>query len=182
MDFEDEIAKSVDAFNNRKTYSALDKSTLESIEDSELEQAIVDYIYTKVGDDYEKQYEIVTGLSKGFKAVYTTWWVEAEVNNGGFNQYFWNSSSQFAMEAIDGFKEIGAEKYASLMENAVKIAIDEMPEMQKFRNKGTLEAFSESYEHTALNELDEKFFEYPEDLSKLRITYIRNNYGLFTGN
>jgi hypothetical protein len=182
MDIEEQITKSMQEFESRAIYSTLDRATLESIKDSELEQAIIDYIFVKIGDNFDKEYEIVNALSEGFKAVYTTWVVEAEVNNGGFNQYFWNSSGQFAMEAIAGFKELSALQHASLMENAVKIAIDEFPEIKKFKDIGTLEAFSESYQHTNLNELDDKFYDLKEDLSQLRISYIRANPQLFIAN
>jgi len=177
----DEISKSIEEFENRKIYTKLDERTLQKINNDALEQAIMDYIDHKVGENYDRQYEIVTGLSKGFQAIYTTWWVEAEVNNGGFNQYFWNSSGEFAIEAIEGFKEIGAIRNAKLMEKAVTIAIKEMPEMKKFHKQGTLEAFSESYKHTKLNDLDDEFYKYEENLSELRITYIRNNPQLFIG-
>ena len=168
-DLDDEVSKAVEEFENRKKYTTLDEDTLKAIEDEDLEQAVMDYIYHKTGDNYEDSYRIVTGLSEGFQAVYTTWWVEAEVNNGGFNQYFWNSSGQFGLEAIEGFKVIGAPKTAKLMEEAVTIAVEEFPEMKRFREEGTIEAFSESYEHTNLNDLDLAFYEYDEDLSALRI-------------
>ena len=85
---DDNIKKTLEEFESRKIYTKLDEDTLNDIKDENLEQAIIDYIYNKVGDRFDKEYEIVTGMSKGFRAIYTTWWVEAEVNNGGFNQYF----------------------------------------------------------------------------------------------
>ncbi len=108
--------------------------------------------------------------------------MEAEVNNGGFNQYFWNPSGEFALEAVEGLNAIDAKKSADLLKNAINIAIKEFPEMKKFRKKGTLEAFSESYKQTDLNVLDNVFFKYEENLSKLRIKYIRNNSQLFITN
>ncbi|WP_444996089.1 DMP19 family protein [Aliikangiella sp. IMCC44359] len=182
MSFEEELENSIREFENRKIYTHLNKEVLLKISDEDLEQAIIDYIYSKIGDDYDNQYNIVKGLSKGFQAIFTTWWVEAEVNNGGYNQYFWNSTGEFAFEALYGFREIGAPKNALLMEQAIKIAIKEIPKMKKYREKGTLEAFSETYKHTELNDLDDEFFKYPEDLSKLRISYIRSNPELFSGN
>ena len=178
---QDEVARMLAEFENRKRYSVLDVETLGSIDDDHLEQAIIDYIDYKVAGRYEDEYRIVTGLSKGFQAIYATWWVEAEVKNGGFHQYFWNSSGQFAMEAIEGFNAIGAPAMAGVMEDAVRMAIAEMPEMNKFREEGTIEAFAESYEHTNLGTLDTRFDEQDDDLSSLRIAYIRRNPELFVG-
>lgn len=176
---ESDIEKSIREFENRKRYEFFTGEIISGIEDDKLEQAIIDYVDFKIGNNYKKQYEIVTGLSKGFQSVYTTWWLEAEVNNGGYNQYFWNSSGEFALEAVEGFEAIGAEKNAILLKNAINIAIKELPQMKKFRDEGTLQAFSESYKHTALNDLDDVFFKYEENLSNLRIKYIRENSHLF---
>jgi hypothetical protein len=178
----EEIINSIEEFENRKIYTELDENTIKRLSDEELEQTVIDYIDHKIGDNYEEEYNIVTGLSKGFQAIYTTWWVEAEVNNGGFHQYFWNPSGKFADLAVVGFKEIGAIENAELMEKAIAIVIREFPEMKKFHDKGSPEAFSESYKYTKLNDLDDKFYEYKEDLSGLRIKYIRENIQLFITN
>src|SRR5439155_4328400 len=76
---------------------------LKAVPDEKLEGAVLDHIRSKLGDDYEHEYEIVTSLSKGFQMVHATSGVDAEVNNGGFNQYFWNSSGRFRMEALEGY-------------------------------------------------------------------------------
>jgi len=168
-----EVEKSFDDFNKRKIYVKLDSSTLASIPDDKLEQAIIDFITSKFNKDFSNEYEIVTSLSPGLKAVYSTWILEAEVNNGGFNQFYWNSSGRFAKEAEDGLFLIGALSFLKLMKEANKIYEQEKPRMQEFKDKGTIEAFSESYKETKLNELDDKFYKLTENLSALRIKYIR---------
>src|SRR5512134_1789005 len=75
-----DIAASLDAFANRRIYTSLDPSTLRSIPDAEVEQAIIDFVAHKLGDHYEREVEIVNGLSEGVRATYLTWMVEAEVN------------------------------------------------------------------------------------------------------
>lgn len=179
MAFEAELGARLRKFEKRKIYKVLSPKIINTIADDDLEQAIIDYIDVKVGKNYHNQYQIVTSMSKGFQAIYTTWWVEAEVNNGGFDQYFFNSTQQFALEALEGFIEIGAVRNATLMGKAIQIAIRKVPEMKKYREEGALDAFSETYKTTELTQLDDEFFEYPEDLSRLRIDYIRRNLDLF---
>ncbi len=97
-----DFSKMMESFNNRKRYNGFTLSDLEKIPNDNIEQAIIDYIHDYViQDDYENEYEKVKALSNGMQYVYTTWWLEAEVNNGGFNQYFYNSSGQFAEEAYN---------------------------------------------------------------------------------
>jgi hypothetical protein len=73
---------------NRQIYTKLTIKILDTINDDKLEQTIVDNIYAKLdsGNSYEKDYQIITSLSKGRQAIFATRGLEAEVNNGGFNQ------------------------------------------------------------------------------------------------
>lgn len=49
--------------------------------------------------------------------------LEREINNGGFKQFYWNSSGDYAMETIDVLKQIGAKKTGEV----VKKANDQFP-------------------------------------------------------
>lgn len=180
--FENEIRRSLEEFNNREIYSSLDLDVLASIPDDMLEQAIVDYVGTKIGDDWANMREIVDALPASFRGVYATWWLEAEVNNGGFNQYFWNPYGYWVEDAIFAFERYGAREYADVSRKAVAMFLAESETHKEFRELGTLEAFSESYQHTELGDLDNEFWEIEQDLSELRITYIRANPEKFIGN
>ncbi|WP_444946908.1 DUF4375 domain-containing protein [Microbulbifer sp. VTAC004] len=46
------------------------------------------------------------------------WMLEAEVNNGGFNQFFWNSAGDISIETVASLHKIGASKTASIVEAA----------------------------------------------------------------
>jgi hypothetical protein len=47
---------------------------------------------------------ILAGYPPGVRALYVTWEVEAEVNNGGFHQYYWNTGDRYSEQAVDGFE------------------------------------------------------------------------------
>ena len=49
---DDAIAKSLERFRNRKIYDAITGDLLNQLTDSNLEQALIDYIGSKLGDDY----------------------------------------------------------------------------------------------------------------------------------
>lgn len=168
----------------RPIYSVLTIEILNSINDDNLEQTIIDNIYAKLdsGNSYEKDYQIIKSLSKGRQAVFATWGLEAEVNNGGFNQYFYNiaSSGQYAEEAREGFKLIGANKYSELTQRAIDTVMKNAKSLSKFRD-GTLENFSKSYKNNPLNNLDTEFYALDkiENISKLRIRYIKEHKAEF---
>ena len=164
---------------NRASSIRLTREILAEIPDEELELAIIEYVRTQVSEQYDREFEIVSALSEGFRAVYATWWVAAEDKNGGFNQYFWNSAGQFAKVAVAGFGLIGAVEHARLMERAIATYLGDGKRLQKFKNRRTIKAFSESYEDSPLNELDEEFFALRENLIAVRIRFIRANPHLF---
>lgn len=172
----DEIRKFVEDFEKRPIYKTLTTDQIKNIKDEDLELAIVDNIQTKFNKDFSNEEDIVRSLSVGQKAVYVTWTLEAEVNNGGFNQFYFNSSGQLADLGEDSFRIMGAVQFADLVRQANLIYAEIKDDLEKY-NDGTIESFSKSYEQNPLNELDDKFYKLYEDepLSQIRIRYIRDN-------
>jgi hypothetical protein len=176
-----QVEASIRAFENRKRYAELTPAILETIPDSDVEQAIMDLIDCRVERTGRTEREVLKTLPAGFRALYATWWVEAEVNNGGFNQYFWNPAGEFAAEAVEGFDLIGAPALARLTERAIAIRAKDEARMEQFKARDSIKAFSESYEGNPLNELDDEFYKLEENFSQTRVRFIRKNPELFRG-
>lgn len=172
----DEILKSVEDFQNRPIHKTLTADIISKIKDEELEQAIFDNISINMEGDSTEEKEIVQALTQGQRAIYVTWIVEGEVNNGGFNQFYFNSSGQLADISEEAFKTIGANKFADLVRQANMIYYEIKDNLEKF-NDGTAESFSKSYDENPLNDLDDKFYKLYEEepLSQIKIKYIRDN-------
>jgi len=175
------IENSIDEFNKRTIYKTLTSEILDSISDDKLEQAIMDNIDTKFQDGEQYTLDKISKLTNGQQAVFSTWWLEAEVNNGGFNQFYFNSSGQFAEMAEIGFMTIGAKKFSELTKRANKIYSENKERLEEF-DDGTMESFSESYKDNPLNDLDTEFYNLydSEKIEQLRIKYIRDNKNEFT--
>jgi hypothetical protein len=175
------IEKSAEEYNNRKIYKKLTSKILDSIPDDKLEQTIFDNIYEIIGDDYKNELNNVKKLTKGQQAFFSTWILEGEINNGGFNQFYFNSSGQYAEMAEIGLKTIRADKFSELTSKANKIYIENKERLEEF-DDGTMESFSESYKDNPLNDLDTEFYELykSEKIGDLRIKYIRDNITEFT--
>ena len=176
-----EIDKSFEEWNNRKIYKILTSEILKTTSDENLEQTIFDNIYEIIGDDYKNELVNIQKLTKGQQGFWSTWVIEGEVNNGGFNQFYFNSSGQYSEMAEIGFETIGAKKYAELTSRANKIYADNKERLEEF-DDGTMESFSESYKDNPLNKLDDEFYELgnKESISELRIKYIREHIKEFT--
>jgi len=67
------------------------------------------------------------------------------------------------------------------MLEANRIRTIEAAEIERFKDKGTLEAFSDSYKVSKLGPLDDRFYNLDENLSALRIAKIRAEPELFSG-
>jgi len=146
---------------------------LAAIADDQVEYAILDYVHAKMDGHYDQEAEFLATLPPGIRALYVTSGVEDEVNNGGFNQYYWNSTGKFANEAVAAFEFFSAQKHAELMREANRIHAAEQAEIEKFKEQGTLQAFSDSYKVSKLGPLDERFYSIDENLSALRVAKIR---------
>jgi hypothetical protein len=176
----DEIEASLKDFENRKKYSSFNADTLKSISDDKLEMAIIDYITDiKLKGDYKKEYPVIKSLSKGMQYIYITWSLDGEVNNGGFIQYFYNSSGMFAGDLIEALHEIKAFKTEKIAMEAITVYNKEKARHEKVKKDGTIESFISSYGESELGRLDELFYKSGEDLGGLRIKYIRENSDQF---
>jgi Domain of unknown function (DUF4375) len=117
-------------------------------------------------------------LTEPQKLFYLNQNLEREVNNGGFNQYFLNSSGDFAHETVLSLKTIGADITAQILQTA----IDQFPEKYVPKNKDEREILLEKIEGLAnkvWEELDQQFFEYKDNLNSLNIEYVRINKSFF---
>jgi len=175
------IEKSVNEYNNRKIYDKLTEEILITIPDYNLEQTILDNIDTNFEKGEQYSLDKISKLTKGQQAVFSTFWLEAEVYNGGFNQYYFNSSGKFSEIAEKGFKTIGSEKLSEIVGLANKTYLKNKAKLEEY-DDGTIQSFSNSYDDNPLNDLDTEFIQNLEStkFGDLRIRYIRENMNEFT--
>jgi len=131
--------------------------------------AIDDHINASLISD-----ETLEGLTQAQKNFYYIQELEREVNNGGFDQYFYNSSGDYAHETISALQAIGAEKAMKILQSA----INEFPDHLVPKDRTTRQEILSKMEGKAqLNwqKLDDEFYTYPDDLSELNIEYVRKN-------
>ena len=70
--------------------------------------------------DNKTQYgEDMSALSEAERIFYITQTLEMEVNNGGFSQFFYNSSGNFSNELVGAFTAIGANATAAICQKAI---------------------------------------------------------------
>ncbi|MBQ7777694.1 MAG: DMP19 family protein [Oscillibacter sp.] len=121
--------------------------------------------------------EAMSALSHPERVFYISQLLEMEVNNGGFDQFFFNSSGNFANELVDVFTEIGAEKTAEICKKAISVFDGEVP-LGRDERDDMIQENDEAEE--ILEECDSAFYDYEEPLSELVYAYVQKNKAFFT--
>ncbi len=101
----------------------------------------------------------------------SVWAVEAEVNNGGFSQYFLNDSCETAVFVAKGLDTIGAPRTADICRRAIATAFPAgLPPTPKAISTAAADFPDEVLEQ--LGALDNEFFAYPHNLTDLLFAYV----------
>lgn len=135
----------------------------------EFSEAIAHYLSEKC--EYG---EAMDRLSEPERVLYVAQVLEMEVNNGGFEQYFYNPSGNDAGEIVRAFEQIGAvntaricERALSVFENGVPVDWDERQELlEKMESDEILKIW---------DECSSAFCAYDEDLYELYFAYAMKN-------
>jgi len=173
---EAQLTKSIETSKNSPIYKELTEQIIDTTSDENLLQVVFDNLAEKQPADYEKKYETVMSWNKSRQAIYMIWALEAEVNNGGYNQFYFNPSGQFYKHLPEALRLVGANKFADLTERANKTFEKENDKITKHQD-GTIEGFSKSYDDNPLNDFDTEFYDLykTENMQQIQVDYIRKN-------
>jgi len=117
-------------------------------------------------EDYESSLARFSGPQR---LVFAIHWYASEVNNGGHDQFFFNSTGIVWPDALEGFKEIGSEKaYAILFEATSRFGVK--PSRDRELRMEQLERIEGGFD-----DLDDRFYELDEDIYTLSIDYARKH-------
>jgi len=105
---------------------------------------------------------------KVFSAI---WEVESEVNNGGFSQYFLNSSAESASFVAEALETIGAPDTADICKRAITAAFPAGLPQSVEAIRSTAADFPDEV-LAMLEPLDQEFFSYPHNLTDLLFAYV----------
>ena len=112
-------------------------------------------------------------LSQRDQILVTIWGLEADVNNGGFDQYYFNGSSNQAWFAPTALRTIGAHNMASIAERANAMFGEAGPSLDRVERQSALSEITDAVEG-AWENLDREFYAYPDDIAAL----LASHFGL----
>lgn len=93
-----------------------DKTTFDTSHGWDFGWAVLQPINIAKGKEDETS--LARRFSQGQKALYFFWYLDAEVTNGGFIQFYWNDNRKYLPPIIEGFKLIGDSSMLDLVNKA----------------------------------------------------------------
>ena len=110
--------------------------------------------------------------------VYAVQGMSREVNNGGFEQFFFNSSGELAFDLVPGLEAIGSRENLSIARRALE-RFGKPASLAEEARHAHLEKIIEERGWEIWQDLDDEFYDNPEDLEKMLLDYIAGNLAAF---
>ena len=118
-----------------------------SAEEKEQNMEIEDWIQTESSRVLEKESETgFDSLTAKEKAVFLAFLLEGEVGNGGIEQYYTNTSGQYAVRTVEMFEAIGAKEVAKKLEELNSLFPQGIPSIDQNERCEQFEDFAEANE------------------------------------
>jgi hypothetical protein len=110
-------------------------------------------------------------LSEEDQTVILIWSLTGEVNNGGFDQYYFNSSGDFATETVSALSRIGAIRTAQLLVQANGLFPTQPPPKNREQRIAELDRFTDRAA-AIWRALETDFYRDPDKIEKRLVEYL----------
>lgn len=157
-------------------HNILSGELLKEIPEENLLDIIYDYVAFNVSGKYGVEEEkVLIKIPEVYRIVYMIRVYEGEINNGGFDQYFYNSTGYFIFDTIKYLEKIGARGNLEITKKALALVNSNNLTIEQFKSEQIDREIDYDDVSEQLNELDNEFYEYPDNLEGLLIKYIKDN-------
>jgi hypothetical protein len=139
--------------------------------------AVIDPVWwtADIYEDEQKYNESLARFSLGQRRLFAVVWHVAEVNNGGHTQFYSNSTRIVWKDALEGYRAIGLDDAAAILELSAK-RMGGNPSLDRMLRQEQLDSLEPDFE-----DLDDRFFKLQEtvDFNKAMMAYIGAHRGEF---
>ena len=148
------------------------KKTFQELKGSDLGWELLEPINIAT-DDEESEVELSMRLSPGQKALYFIWYLDGQVTNGGFIQFYWNGYRKYLEPILEGLKLIGDNEMFELVEKADKEFLANQDKFSEYQKQDDYETLCDKL--AQFDELDESYYELNDETMSLIEKYARRN-------
>jgi Domain of unknown function (DUF4375) len=139
-----------------------------SLDQNEMNRRLIALAESPTNRFWRVDYEALSRPERVFRAI---WELEAQVNNGGFHQFFYNTSGEIAPFVVDALRSIGASAMAEIVERALQLVSPDIPWRDYEARRARVMALGPEIEEQ-LDSIDQDFFKYPDNLTALLHRYV----------
>ncbi len=101
---------------------AITLQLLDQIADDDLPDFLWQYILEVIKERHgSDERQAIAGFPESLRMCHALILLDSEVFNGGFYQFFTNSSGRFADEALNALSTVGADRHAKLLAEAIRV-------------------------------------------------------------
>lgn len=169
------VKKLIRDIKRQGVYIQMSTEELACLSDEELFHAIGVRIENKIYDE-DTMEEGLAALNEYEKAIYSSNYLETEVNNGGLCQYFVNSSRATAPYVSEGLALIGAERHRKLFDDFIIQNNIDVTDLSSFVINDVKE-FEEQTMRYPFDDYDDAFYEM-ESINSYLIPFVRENISM----
>ena len=114
-------------------------------------------------------------LTEAERIVFSVWGAAGQIENGGFDQFFYNSSGDFALEAASALEAIGAIRKAAVLKRAFALFPGGRPPRDRNERIKVLDDISGAADEDAFDALNQEFYAAPENTDLLLAAYVESH-------
>jgi hypothetical protein len=149
----------------------LENAEFTTLHDWDLAWAVLEPLNIAENDDHEIL--LAKRFSPGQKALYFFWYLDAQVTNGGFIQFYWNGHHKYSKPILSGLELVGDKNMAELVAAAEEQYLLHQNEFDQQRKQ---EDWRPLYKNLInFEKLDELYFNTHDKTISLIEHYIREH-------
>ncbi len=155
-----------------KKYKGISKELAHEIPTEKLYEVIDNYVCWIVGNSYDTEMDTkLQKLPSLIKYTYLIYTYEAEINNGGFDQFYFNPIGYEVFEIQKGLEFFGLNKNKLLLDKSIELLRQKIDISKYHELSSKRELPTEDFE-TEFRELESQFYDYPEKIEEIINEYL----------
>lgn len=137
---------------------------------------IIDPVWwtANIYESYSEYEKSLFNFSQEQRFIFAICWYMTEVNNGGHEQFFYNSTGIVWKDVLDAFNKIGADRNVAILKDAINL----FTENPSFNRKERIRQMK-NYDNEKSNIIDDKYYDSEIELHRHMIKYIKENSAEF---
>ena len=160
-----------------KKYKGISKELANEIPAERLYEVVDNYVAWIIGNSYDTEMDIkLQKLPLAIKYAYLVYTYECEINNGGFDQFYFNSIGYEVFELQKGLEFFGLIKNKMLLDKSLELLKQKIDIKNYYELSSKQELPTEDFEEE-FNELNSQFYDYPEKIEEIINEYLNKHRG-----